>query len=283
MRRFFCFYFSPAFNSLGECLVTPIPLLKGVWAKIERANEHIHNLNSEINSLVSGDTYRLVSELNNEATECVFRVTGPEPPLRLSTIVGDAAHHLRSSLDLLVTSLVAKNGNTPSKNHQFPICDSPQAFKSALSKGQLEGVSADAKLSIEAFQPYSNGKDIKTNFLYVLRELNNADKHRALIVANAQFVFPTIGLELDRDITLADMSPPKGPQTPTQEGIEVAKLYFGEPQPGIKISGKPTISIVFSDSGVMPNEPVVYVLKQISEMTLKLIEVFEKLEFNSSA
>lgn len=88
--------------------------LDSIYAKIDRANEHIRNLNAEINTLIDGDAYRIVSEPEGDARKSSIRVVGPEPPLRLAVVAGEIVHQLRSSLDHLVCQLAIANGNPSS-------------------------------------------------------------------------------------------------------------------------------------------------------------------------
>lgn len=52
-----------------------------------------------------------------------------EPPIQLSTILGDAIHSLRTSLDFLARQLAVKNGATPSRSTCFPIAETEGAFR----------------------------------------------------------------------------------------------------------------------------------------------------------
>lgn len=268
--------------------------LAEVWAKIERANDNINDLNTKINALINSDVYHFVSEPHANATESILRIIGPEPPLYFSTIIGDIVQQLRSSLNLLICALVIKNGNSVTRIHEFPICDTPKRFKTACERGKIKGISLAAKKAIWFRQPYRRSIDLKKNFLYVLRELSNTDKHRDLIAVL------TLGHARDLDIsasppsikkskeknankhplTIIGIYPIIGSQRPTEEGTEVLRFVFSEPEPYFKVNSKPVINIVFSDLGIMPKQPIIYIIKQISKKTAALIKSFEELEFS---
>lgn len=112
--------------------------LDGVLQKIERADEHIKNLNDEIGTFIE-DNYRIVSKPDDDATTSIITVVGPDPPLRFSVIVGEIIHQLRSSLDHVIWQLVLANGKVPTRYHQFPICDSVEKFKKARKRGNIKG------------------------------------------------------------------------------------------------------------------------------------------------
>jgi hypothetical protein len=109
---------------------------------------------------------------------------GPEsPPLHFGVIVGDFLHNLRCVLDHLVWQLVELNGHKPAEHSQFPIFDTPEAYRAKAGR-YLRGVAADHRALIETFQPYHRDSDPTHHNLAVLRDLSNIDKHR--------FVHPTV-------------------------------------------------------------------------------------------
>lgn len=262
--------------------------LDGIFLKTERADEHIRDLNAEINTLIDGNIYRLISEPDADSRECVLRVVGPEPPGRFAVITGEIVHQLRSSLDHLVWQLVIANKQTPTRSHQFPICDTPKKFEMARNRGKIKGISLSAQTLIDACQPYSKSKDVDRNFLHVLRELDNSDKHHSLtiVIATANARELSIGSGGDespdrkndrkkgKPIELTNISPPKGAQRPTEQGIELLRFRFREPEPDVKVTGKPVIQIVFGNSGAMTKQPVVYIVRQLRDKAVGLIESF---------
>lgn len=69
-------------------------------AKIARAEEHVAALRADVDAYLEGQPFELVATFEEEQGCHVVRLRiNDEPPLRLSTIVGDIAHNLRSSLD----------------------------------------------------------------------------------------------------------------------------------------------------------------------------------------
>lgn len=262
-------------------MVTSEILLNGIKAKIQRADEHIKNLESEISSLLSSDLYRLVSEPNDDGTQSILRVVGPEEvPIRLSVIVGEIVHQLRSSLDHLVSALVVQNGNKPNKRHQYPICDTRELFNQACENGFLEGISDSAKTIIESRQPYSNGNNIKTHFLYVLREMNNADKHRLLNFIIAVGAAKELVIDPGRETNQGEpaevigISPPN-PAQPTAKGAEVLRIFFGKPEPDMQIFGKPEMLVTLEDSGILPKKPIIKVSTAIRDKVVSIIQSLE--------
>lgn len=255
--------------------------LDSIYAKIDRASEHIRNLNAEINTLIDGDAYRIVSEPEGDARKSSIRVIGTEPPLRLAVVAGEIVHQLRSSLDHLVCQLAIANGKPVKRSHQFPICDTPGKFKAACKRGNIKGLSASARSLIEGRQPYKKGEDIKKNFLYLLREMDDADKHRLLpvVAALANVLELRIGDDSgvrpkDDPIQIVGLDPPKKAQRPTREGTEIQRIYFGDPEPNVKVTGKPVVEVVFENVGSMTEQPVMYVVQELRDKTVALLNTF---------
>ncbi len=99
-------------------------------------------------------------------------------------ILGDCVHNLRSALDHLAYQLVVLNKRTPDRRSNFPIFDHPhrKRRKCWLRRVPLlvPGISPQANQIIENIQPYQKG-DIGHR-LAELRELDNIDKHRHLLI-----------------------------------------------------------------------------------------------------
>ena len=255
----------------------------GIRAKIERADESIHNLNTEINTLINGDTYTLISILSDDATKRSIRIVGPEPPLRFAVLAGEIVYHLRSSLDHLVRSLVVNNNNIPGRNHQYPICSTPESFKEASDqKRGLQGISSSAKAIIESRQPYRSTESFERHFLHILQELNNADKHRLLVVLVTRI--PGLhrtdyaterGRSESDSVNIINFYPWKSVQGLTGNGIEILRIGLDKPEPDLKTMVKPILHIAFGDFGLMTKQPIIYILSQVRDKVVGLIDSFE--------
>jgi hypothetical protein len=161
-------------------------------AKLIRAHEHIQALKQTIDAL--GPTpYSIVEERNPQTADRDFRLvakdlTGFRRIPMLSVIVGDAIHQMRSSLDHAAWQIAKP---PVERTTAFPICIEKSGtrnsfYGSANDAGTgvryLKNVSLAGFEYIESIQPYNRlGKQDE---LWLLNELWNKDKHRALIVLN---------------------------------------------------------------------------------------------------
>jgi hypothetical protein len=160
--------------------------LDGVRQKLIRAEEHLTTIKTGIEACL--ENCSILSERDLDIDRRFhFTFSLPAPDLTLSVIVGECLHNLRSALDHIVWQLVLANKQTPIKENQFPICETPFGFKSQISRNRLRGVSVNAETLIENLQPYNTGKpDPQFHPLWVLNQLMNIDKHRMLTLASVR-------------------------------------------------------------------------------------------------
>jgi hypothetical protein len=109
------------------------------------------------------------------------------PPLRWSTMLGDAIQNTRSALDHLVYQLVALSGNDPKRRGmtQWPIVSDKDDYWKGKPCGKprrdtmLSGVAEKYRKLIDPLQPYNDTLGSESPFA-MLNRLSNADKHRLL-------------------------------------------------------------------------------------------------------
>jgi hypothetical protein len=89
--------------------------------KLARAAEHLESLNEEVASYLDSRPYEVVQETQPEGNPLLVCKVNSLPPMRLSVLLGDFLHNLRSALDHLAWQLVLVNGSTPGKRTGFPI------------------------------------------------------------------------------------------------------------------------------------------------------------------
>ena len=237
----------------------------GILAKIERADEHIQQLNSEIAAFLSANTYRTISKLDPDTGERVLYLVGPDPPLRFSVIIGEITYHLRTTLDHLICHLVLKNEGTPSRRHQFPICDSIEKYKDAIKKGNIEGITASCVTVIETLQPYHAGADFKRNLLWILQDMNNTDKHRLLITVSGIASTQCVKIAADRAISITQISAPQGFVRATESGTELYRFTIDSIDAKVLLEGDLTPDVALDKFGEWQNQPVIPSMKQLHD------------------
>ena len=74
--------------------------LDGAYCKIQRAEEHIAQLDAEVQSFLNTEPYRVEREPDPKTERVILYARNvKQPPVRFGIIVGDVLHNLRSSLD----------------------------------------------------------------------------------------------------------------------------------------------------------------------------------------
>lgn len=262
------------------------PLLEGVEAKLDRANEILGCLEKESFKYFSQDPPVVRLEHKNTNNEYAFIAYGePNPPLRFSIMAGEIVHHLRSSLDHLITALVIRNGVEPTYQHQFPICTSEDDFQRACKKGQIRGISESAKKLIRSVQPFTTPTPSNT-ILNVITKYDNADKHRLLVVVTAiAHLNDVITIGINHSIAKSlgrEGKPPAivgvemGAQKISVDGVAVFKLKFEEPAPEYQIDDTGLLpQLAFEKCGSLENAPVIPMLRAMIEGTLHTIRLFD--------
>jgi len=176
--------------------------------KLYRAKQHYEELVAAVGPWMNGDPGHLVLSPDStpENPLCVYANKDPIPAI-FGLIAGDFLQNMRSVMDYLVWHLIIANGKIPHKtNTGFPVCKTPEAWKSASAR-KLAGVPDEAIALLETLQPYPERrkKDIPLP-MEVLDELNNENKHRQVLFTSLANIikpdeecpFPHIELEITR-------------------------------------------------------------------------------------
>lgn len=223
--------------------------LDGAREKLVRAEELIGVIDLEVSDLLRSGRYRVTGQHHHELREVSFTAFGPPLSSRFSVLAGEVVHHLRSSLDHLIWQLVISNGQVPNERNEFPICNSVEKFAQARQRGKIQGISATAEARIETFQPYHTAP-IENNWLWVVHELDRIDKHRLLVVVLGVVGLGS-GLGIGSDtgpLEVIGMTPPVR-QSPTEEGVEVFRIFFGKYQPDVRVEPEFSFDLVIDRVG----------------------------------
>lgn len=166
-----------------------IATFAGVEAKLRRANAHLEVINDEIGKFNASDPYHFFTEYDEVRQQMVARakaVIHPDEEL-WATVIGDCVHNFRSALDHLAHPLLTLAGETPKTGRggtAFPIYDTCVGPKGGPRTPAITGESGAVGGPVLAFvkgvQPYERVDDPDQHPLWVLSELDNMDKHRAL-------------------------------------------------------------------------------------------------------
>lgn len=168
--------------------------------KLDRADKHLDEFNREVALYIDKHAHRTVRTLSpkcNVHRDCWrfhLEITH-QPDANFAVILGDVTHNLRSALDHIAVAIAPKRRKYSTF---FPIIDEDIEYgffvptKTQLEARQsfdraVEGMPADAVAIIQRAQPYHLRPETahETHLLRVLSRLDNADKHRELIVLSS--------------------------------------------------------------------------------------------------
>lgn len=257
-------------------------LLASCHAKIARAKETLDCLDAEIQSLLSQEPkpYEITQRLTNNGRQYQVVVVGAfDIPSRLSVIAGEIVHQLRSSLDHLVCALVASQGGSFTRNHQFPICSSIKRFADSRARGAIDGVSVTAEEIIRSVQPYTSDTPQDT-ILAVLQRFDNIDKHQLLLIVSAAAsvgtnltIGPLPGLPKSEQPKIVRFHDP-GLVAMAEREVILFAIDFETPVQSFHIEAQLVPQIAFKEAGTAKLVEVLKVLKAMLEGTTQTVKRF---------
>jgi hypothetical protein len=223
--------------------------LTGVYAKLDRAEEHFKILDAEIVVWLNSGRYEPFFERGTEQTRIamsMLRVGPPPDSVRWAVIIGDCVNNLRSALDHLINAFakvpyIYKPASDKDRL-TFIIIDDPAKFAKAL-KDSFSGLCPLYAKILTDLQPFNRTHPALPPLLSIIRDLSNADKHHLLQVAGAGVA----GIEGE---FIHSMS--SGKKTflvnpdPIQHNDVICVVESSEPDPNLrfdKLSGSVEISI----------------------------------------
>jgi hypothetical protein len=231
-------------------------VLVGIREKLRRADEHLKTLDDEISVYFGDEPHAYWTDPNYNTGSYSVRVTiKTPPPIRLGVICGDYIHCLRSVLDHLVCSHVPKI----TRRTAFPLYSYKTDFFNKVivpawkgDQGALTGIDPESALFalIHAAQPYKGQHGVAHHPLWILGELSNADKHRAILTSAASHrrmdkpALRFVGTDIQY-LGQAELIYDR----PLKDGDQVLRGRFKTtgPNPEVKVQGRFPVEVAFGE------------------------------------
>jgi len=232
--------------------------------KIKRAYCHIQELEMCVHDFLKTDFWVIsVDEEPHTGQHFLkFSVTKPIPE-KLALCIGDAAHNLRSALDLLISGIVFRAGGDITKC-QFPISDTREKLTHALGKGEIKKVKPNlVQFILNTVKPYKTGN----SDIWALNKLDIIDKHRLIVPVFTVTRLSGISVKDDSNNTFHNL-------TVTVGNTGTIKPISTFPKLHIQSYGQPDIVILFDKGQPFAGEPVIPKLHQLAKLTTSVIESF---------
>lgn len=171
----------------------PLPPPPGLKIKFRRARKQLRQLRRIFDRYVAGTPCSYRREVNKEGTHYAYSLLVKPGPTIVELLADEAVHHLRSSLDHLVTALLESNGKR-STDRRFPMADSEPKTPKAIQAFNdcIEGIEGAARELIISAQPYQRGDAAHTHPLWILNRIDNRFKHATLHLFVIRVSFPTV-------------------------------------------------------------------------------------------
>lgn len=249
--------------------------LNGPRLKIERANAHIHEINSRINAFLDSNPYTVRVNLDPIKNVDVVTIWLRESvPAGISIVCGEVLYQIRSALDHAAASVAARDQFSLLDRTAFPIEETREKLEATLRKRKVEQRLPLLAATIREFKPYKGGNDL----LWWLHRLNGAEKHKDLVlvvVANA-----VISQEF-RTTATDGSSSYRGSfaiQLPNEwKRVDKEAILMTFPA-GTELQGKPevTMNIILADIEASEPYSVVNTLHQMSNLAGRIIDLFDE-------
>jgi len=242
--------------------------LAGIREKLNRANENIFNLNSEISLFLKAGPDGGIAKGNQKALEKWrdFHDERKIPP-RFAVLAGEIVHHLRSCLDHIAWMLSSDEYRRTNETAiAFPILTVAPSNKKAQSSynRNIKGITgAAARGLIEELQPYRSANPIDDP-LAIVHDLDRIDKHRDLVL-----VVPTFDMLINFPWRMLSTKMIGG-------GLETGENAFvGESEHEIKL--QLSSHIAFAEIGGRKNQPVIPALTELANKIGDVLGRFSEL------
>jgi hypothetical protein len=165
----------------------------GPRLKIERAKHHIADLNTRIEAILAEKPFHVVRHYQPKARKVSLLTKSNKPsaiPDEFSLIIGDAAHNLRSALDLTMYAIAKRRAPSVHKI-EFPFPRKAEGLEGAINAAQVKFAGTNVVEVVRALKPYPDGN----KFLWRLHATDVRDKHHLLVLSRrvAQITGDEIG------------------------------------------------------------------------------------------
>jgi hypothetical protein len=169
-------------------------LFKDSRLKIERAKQHIDDLDGRITAFQADGLHRISIDADLQTGNDIIKIAPTKPiPNDFSLILGDALHNLKSALDITINEIVFFRLKVWDDHCRFTVSPTRDELVNRMKGGKIFKASvAVCNFLVDVVKPYKGGND----YIWALHRLNIEDKHRLLI--------PTLRMDISRGLSYED-------------------------------------------------------------------------------
>ena len=265
--------------------------LDGPLAKVDWAQQQIEALDSDSRALFGTDSYRVVpAEINHKTGQRVLRIQTSidQLPPQWSVVVGEVIHDLRSALDQLVCALALLSdrarGETFCEDEKtsFPILlygprsrSRPRSSsRPKWSSQRLRYLRRSLRTRIQGLQPYKRRDLGPKSPLWLLSEMNNADKHRyiQIVAARSRSMSMVVSRQTDNRLWVDALRFKLGVRL--IDGTKVGEVDpYGQEDVEVQRVIHPEI-VFWEGCDAVKRQPVIRTLRTISDEVSRAVNLF---------
>jgi hypothetical protein len=199
-------------------------------------------------------------------TDLIVAVENELLPLSFQAEVGAYINSIRSSLDILASTLVRRH-NIPTLEHRvyFPIAESKEKFeKSKDAQTFVTGLPVLGQRLFKDLKPYKGGNDM----LWMLHHLDNVRKHRRFLNVKLN----PIHMWMTGSLAEGDFTPLGGDGSiQVNEETVLGMIRKGVARPAIHT----TFYVGIDEPGIIARKPVTAALVQMAQQASFIINFFD--------
>jgi hypothetical protein len=236
----------------------------GSRIKMKRANTHIADLEARIRDFQERKPFHVLVNEDADGMQSPCCEIREDIDPYWGAVIGDAAHNLRSALDLMINDLAAADQRGKAR---FPIVKDEDAWTRARKR--MGQVSPSIEAEIKALQPYLGGDER----LRDLHLLDIEDKHALLLPAAAivvvkDFSGTQVGTGGTMSVGEMRITASKAGMHPL--GVRVHRMLGFQFHNDFNLAAE----IVFGDTDPLPGAPILPTLKGFAEAVAKVVDAF---------
>jgi hypothetical protein len=221
------------------------PNLFGCRVKIGRAQHHLDTLREHIEAFLEGHRYVVHAEPDTERGCYVARLKNPPaiPAPEWALMIGDCVHNARASLDYIAWELAG--ADPADMRTQFPIFRTIEGYR-ARGERRVAALPQEARTLMEKLQPYQTDDPAK-HVLWVLHELDAADKHKLLTVTAVMAEGGQFGFQIPDGVDIEDFRLAVFPDAVLGHDAVIGEIHVGSPIPEVTVQLEITPSVAFGE------------------------------------
>lgn len=250
--------------------------LDGPRAKIARAKKNLEDFHTEIEKGGTANSYGTTDDKDPDTGQPLIRLNVPDEVRYLwGTIIGDVVHNLRASLDHVVWQLIEFNLKQAKheRTDAYPIF---RDIRQYVTEGlpMIHGLRADPKTIIESSQPYHEGPRFAEHPLWMLRELDDRDKHNVVNFADFAVAGRRVLKATDPHPTLTDLLNPGSSSAPLIHGAVIHRWTAEDMAAGVDMKFHVVFAVDFEKAGPGLGKPVSGTCLGLIQYVESLVETF---------